>query len=65
MCGCCSGLDRAKLLYLDPAGEYVNDEWTQFLQRENIRVFLSAGESHWQHGRCERHGQIVKTCWIE
>ena len=33
-----------KLLYLDPAGEYVNDEWRQFLQRENICVSLSAGE---------------------
>ena len=50
-----------KLLYLDPAGEYVNDEWRQFLQTENICVSLSAGESHWQLGRCERHGQIAKN----
>ena len=50
-----------KLLYLDPAGEYVNNEWAQFLQRENIKVSLSAGESHWQLGRCERHGHIIKN----
>ena len=50
-----------KLLYLDPAGEYVNDAWATFLQKENIRVSMSAGESHWQLGRCERHGAIIKN----
>ena len=27
-----------KVLYLDPAGEYVNGKWHEFLQKENIRV---------------------------
>eukprot|EP00435_Cladocopium_sp_Y103_P004756 s3346_g1.t1 len=49
-----------KLLYLDPAGEYVNDKWHEFLQKENIRVSMTAGDSHWQLGRAESHGHIVK-----
>ena len=49
-----------KTLYLDPAGEYVNDTWATYLQSEGIKVEMSAGESPWQLGRCERHGKIVK-----
>ena len=45
-------------LYLDPAGEYVNDTWATYLQSEGIKVEMSAGESPWQLGRCERHGRI-------
>ena len=41
------------LLYLDPAGEYVNDQWHTFLQGENIRVSMTARDSHWQLGRAE------------
>lgn len=50
-----------ELLYLDPSGEYVDDTWASFLQRENIVTSMSAGESHWQLGRCERHGAIIKN----
>ena len=49
-----------RLLYLDPAGEYRSDEWIAFLQREGIAVSMTAAESHWQLGRCEVHGGIVK-----
>ena len=49
-----------KILYLDPAGGYVNDKWHEFLQKENIRVSMTAGDSHWQLGRAESHGHIVK-----
>ena len=49
-----------KTLYLDPAGEYVNDAWAAMLQGEGIRVSMTAAESHWQNGRAEVHGRIVK-----
>ena len=50
-----------KTLYVDPAGEYVNDNWRDFLQREGIRLDMSAGGSPWQLGRTESHGAIVKA----
>ena len=49
-----------KTLYLDPAGEYVNTKWHTHLQQENIKVSMSAGDSHWQLGRTEAHGKIIK-----
>eukprot|EP00435_Cladocopium_sp_Y103_P011864 s3531_g3.t1 len=48
------------LLYLDPAGEYVNDAWAAHLQGDNTKVSMTAAEAHWQNGRCESHGKIVK-----
>ena len=47
-------------LYLDPAGEYANDRWAEYLQHESIKVQMTAARSHWQNGRCERHGRIIK-----
>eukprot|EP00435_Cladocopium_sp_Y103_P022581 s1765_g5.t1 len=47
-------------LYLDPAGEYVSDEWAAALQSEGIQVSMTAAEAHWQNGRAEAHGRIVK-----
>ena len=49
-----------KTLYLDPAGEYISPKWNDRLQQENIQVAMAAGESHWQIGRAEIHGRIVK-----
>ena len=49
-----------KTLYLDPAGEYVSPKWNDYLQGENIRVNMAAGDSHWQIGRAEIHGKIIK-----
>ena len=49
-----------KTLYLDPAGEYVNETWAAMLQGEGIQVSMTAAESHWQNGRAESHGRIVK-----
>ena len=49
-----------KTLYLDPAGEYVNSKWNDYLQKENIKVVMAAGDSHWQIGRTEIHGRIIK-----
>ena len=50
-----------KTLYLDPAGEYVSAEWSAHLQSEGIRVSMTAAEAHWQNGRAESHGKIVKS----
>ena len=49
-----------KTLYLDPAGEYVSPAWNDHLQRHNVRTVMAAGDSHWQIGRSEIHGRIVK-----
>ncbi|CAL1130953.1 unnamed protein product [Cladocopium goreaui] len=49
-----------RTLYLDPAGEYVNDTWAAVLQGEGIKVSMTAAEAHWQNGRAEVHGKVVK-----
>lgn len=49
-----------RLLYLDPAGEYNSDEWARYLQSEGIKASMTAAEAHWQNGRCEVHGRIIK-----
>ena len=49
-----------KLIYLDPAGEYATESWATYLQSEGIKVSMTAAEAHWQNGRCEVHGKIVK-----
>eukprot|EP00435_Cladocopium_sp_Y103_P048495 s2024_g14.t1 len=49
-----------KTLYLDPAGEYVNDACAAHLQGDGTRVSMTAAEAHWQNGRSESHGKIVK-----
>ena len=47
-------------LYIDPAGEYTSEFWKDMLQREGVRAHVSAGEAHWQLGRVESHGRIIK-----
>ena len=49
-----------RTLYLDPAGEYVNDAWAAHLQGDNTKVSMTAAEAHWQNGRCESHVKTVK-----
>ena len=49
-----------QLIYVDPAGEYTSEYWKTQLQKENIRAKVSAGEAHWQLGRVESHGKIIK-----
>ena len=51
----------SRVLYLDPAGEYVSDSWAAHLQSDGTRVAMTAAEAHWQNGRCEAHGKIVKS----
>lgn len=50
-----------KVLYMDPAGEYDGAQWSAYLQSESIRASMTAAESHWQNGRCEVHGGIIKN----
>ena len=50
-----------QLLYIDPAGEYTSEFWREQLQREGIHTKVSAGEAHWQLGRVEAHGSILKA----
>ena len=52
----------SRLLYLDPAGEYVNDAWASHLQGDGT---MTATEAQWQNGRSESHGKIVKKCSFE
>ena len=47
-------------IYVDPAGEYTSEFWRAQLQKENIKAKVSAAESHWQLGRDEAHGRIIK-----
>ena len=51
----------SRVLYFDPGGEYVSDSWAAHLQGDGTRVSMSAAESHWQNGRCEAQGKIVKS----
>ena len=50
-----------KILYIDPAGEYNSDFWRLQLQKEGVRANVSAGEAHWQLGRTEKHGNLLKS----
>ena len=51
----------SQFLYVDPAGEYVGDAWREKIQRDGICVRVSASESHWQLGRTEAPGKILKS----
>ncbi|CAE7262600.1 RE1 [Symbiodinium natans] len=48
-------------LYVDPAGEYNSDYWRLKLQTVGVCTNVSAGEAHWQLGRTEAHGRILKS----
>ena len=50
-----------KQLYLDPAGEFVSKKWLTMTQKEDIKISMTATESHWQIGRVEIHGNIITT----
>ena len=45
-------------VYTDPAGEFVSQEWKDFMQSQSIQPQIST--EAWQRGRVERHGQIIK-----
>ena len=45
-------------IHHDLAGEFVSQEWKDWLQKEGIQAVTSAAP--WQRGRVERHGGIIK-----
>ena len=49
-----------KTVYLDPASEYTGERWLTKMQVEDIQLKMTAADSHWQLGRVEAHGDVVK-----
>ncbi len=49
-----------KMLLTDSAGEFCSEEFSQFLQSNDIKATIVPAESHWQMGRGERHGAIIQ-----
>ena len=49
-----------KTIYVDPAKEYLSEAWMTRIQELGITLKVSARESHWQLGRVEAHGSILK-----
>jgi len=47
-------------MYFDPATEYVSEEFLRKLQENGIKPRVTARDSHWQLGRTEVHGSIIK-----
>eukprot|EP00435_Cladocopium_sp_Y103_P000139 s3655_g1.t1 len=49
-----------KEIYTDPAKEYTSERFLGKLQEHGIHIRVSARDSHWQLGRTEVHGSIIK-----
>ena len=49
-----------KEVYLDPATEYTGGAWLNYMQGEDIALKMTAADSHWQLGRVESHGHVIK-----
>ena len=49
-----------KMLLTDSAGEFCSEEFSQFLQANDVKATIVPAESHWQMGRGERHGAIIQ-----
>ena len=47
-----------KMMVFDPAGEFVSQNWKDFLQKEGITPILTVLPEH--KGRVERHGGLIK-----
>ena len=45
---------------MDPGSEFTSDAFAVKMQEANIRVHMSAADSHWQLGRAEVHGCTIK-----
>ena len=49
-----------QIVYLDPATEYTSSLWLNRMQEEDIKLKMTATDSHWQLGRVESHGRVIK-----
>ena len=47
-------------VYVDPASEFRSEEWMDKMQSIDAHVKTTVGAAHWQLGRVEIHGAIVK-----
>ena len=47
-------------IYVDPGREYASDYWLKRMQEHDVRLSMTATDSHWQLGRAEAHGGILK-----
>ena len=44
----------------DSVGEFCSDEFSRYLQSQNILSTVIPTEAHWQMGKCERHGALLQ-----
>ena len=49
-----------RVVYCDPAKEYIGKVWLESFEREGIMLRVSASDAHWQLGRVEAHGSTIK-----
>ena len=49
-----------KGVMFDSATESNSDEFARFLQEQGVQSYVIPTEAHWQLGRAERHGSILK-----
>ena len=49
-----------KMIYVDPAKEYLGRVWEDHFGAEGYLLKVSAADSHWQLGRVEAHGSTIK-----
>lgn len=49
------------MLCMDSGSELNADSFLSFLQAQGIRSRTIAADAHWQNGRIERHGSVLKT----
>ena len=47
-------------VYVDPATEYKSGLWQDTMQSLDVHIKMTVGAAHWQLGRAEIHGSIVK-----
>jgi len=49
-----------KTVYVDPASELWSELWQDHMQSLDVNIKMAVGDAHWQLGRVEAHGSIVK-----
>ena len=47
-------------VYVDPASEYRAEKWQDSMQALDVHIKMTVGDAHWQLGRVEIHGAIIK-----
>ena len=47
-------------MIVDPGTEFQSEEFSDFVQKYNVKLITTAPEAHYQHGKAERHGAILQ-----